>query len=176
MSEPSPYAILVTCLQKNYGLGDTNIQTTMTPARNQRNEFKMKVNQREVSYYLGQWFSTQTAPQLVFLIYFSTVHKWSISDNFRVIKLILKTYFLGLVWVFVFFSRLSCSPRLYSPVEIGSSRRWATFTKCSKLYKWICRHICVTSRTSVHTKKHDGTVNFCRISCKVHYFPVHESI
>jgi microprocessor complex subunit DGCR8 len=49
MSEPSPYAILVTCLQKNYGLGDTNIETTMTPARNQRNEFKMKVNEREVS-------------------------------------------------------------------------------------------------------------------------------
>jgi microprocessor complex subunit DGCR8 len=52
MSEPSPYAILVTCLQKNYGLGDTNIETTMTPARNQRNEFKMKVNEREVSEYL----------------------------------------------------------------------------------------------------------------------------
>jgi microprocessor complex subunit DGCR8 len=32
-SEPSPYAILLTCLQRNYGLGDTNISTTLVPAR-----------------------------------------------------------------------------------------------------------------------------------------------
>jgi hypothetical protein len=48
LSEPSPYAILMTCLQKNYGLGDTSIKTSMVPARNQKNEFKMQVNQREV--------------------------------------------------------------------------------------------------------------------------------
>ena len=48
LSEPSPYAILLTCLQKNYGLCDTSITTSMTPARNQKNEFKMKVNQKEV--------------------------------------------------------------------------------------------------------------------------------
>ena len=53
LSEPSPYAILLTCLQKNYGLCDTSISTSMTPARNQKNEFKMKVNQKEVMKTFG---------------------------------------------------------------------------------------------------------------------------
>jgi len=47
-SEPSPYAILLTCLQRNYGLGDTNITTSLTPARHKKNKFMMKVNERSV--------------------------------------------------------------------------------------------------------------------------------
>ena len=51
LSEPSPYIILLTCLQKNYGLGDTSITTSMVPARNQQNEFKMKISEKEVNFY-----------------------------------------------------------------------------------------------------------------------------
>ena len=47
-SEPSPYVILLTCLQKNYGLGDTNITTELTPARNKKNKFTMKCNEQVV--------------------------------------------------------------------------------------------------------------------------------
>ena len=49
IGEPSPYAVLITCLQKNYGLGDTNIESNLKPRKNKKNEFTMKVNNREVS-------------------------------------------------------------------------------------------------------------------------------
>jgi len=48
-SEPSPYIILVTCLQRNYGLGDTHITQELNMKRNQKNEYTMRVNKREVS-------------------------------------------------------------------------------------------------------------------------------
>ena len=49
VGEPSPYGILITCLQRNYGQGDTNIETSLVPKKNKRNEFTMKVSGREVS-------------------------------------------------------------------------------------------------------------------------------
>ena len=52
MSEPSPYAILMTCLSKNYGLGDTNVKTDLKPAKNKQLEFYMKVDQKEVSQWV----------------------------------------------------------------------------------------------------------------------------
>ena len=48
MSEPSPYTILLTCLQRNYGLGETKIQTELTPAKNKKNRFTMTINERSV--------------------------------------------------------------------------------------------------------------------------------
>lgn len=48
-SEPAPYQILVTCLQRNYGLGDTHINQELKAVRNGKNEYTMKVNKREVS-------------------------------------------------------------------------------------------------------------------------------
>ncbi|CAB4063490.1 DCGR8 [Lepeophtheirus salmonis] len=47
-SEPSPYTILLNCLQRNYGLGDLNITTELKPLRNKKNEFTMRVDKREV--------------------------------------------------------------------------------------------------------------------------------
>eukprot|EP00096_Caligus_rogercresseyi_P005168 TRINITY_DN2014_c0_g1_i1.p1 TRINITY_DN2014_c0_g1~~TRINITY_DN2014_c0_g1_i1.p1 ORF type:complete len:582 (-),score=188.70 TRINITY_DN2014_c0_g1_i1:985-2484(-) len=47
-SEPSPYTILLNCLQRNYGLGDLNITTELRPLRNKKNEFTMRVDKREV--------------------------------------------------------------------------------------------------------------------------------
>ena len=44
VGEPSPYAILIACLQKNRSSwGDTNIETNRVPKRNKRNEFTMSV-------------------------------------------------------------------------------------------------------------------------------------
>ena len=48
-SEPAPYQILVTCLQRNYGLGDTHIHQEMKSVRNGKNEYTMTVNKRTVS-------------------------------------------------------------------------------------------------------------------------------
>lgn len=48
-SEPAPYQILVTCLQRNYGLGDTHINQELKAVRNGKNEYTMKVDKREVS-------------------------------------------------------------------------------------------------------------------------------
>ena len=48
-NEPSPYAILVTCLQRNYVLGDTSIHTELKQMRHRKSEFYMRVNQKEVS-------------------------------------------------------------------------------------------------------------------------------
>ena len=62
-SEPAPYQILVTCLQRNYGLGDTHIHQelksgsikfrsfitkTSQGVRNGKNEYTMRVDKREV--------------------------------------------------------------------------------------------------------------------------------
>lgn len=48
-SEPAPYQILVTCLQRNYGLGDTHITQELKAVRNGKNEYTMQVSKREVS-------------------------------------------------------------------------------------------------------------------------------
>ena len=48
-SEPAPYQILVTCLQRNYGLGDTHITQKLEAVRNGKNEYTMQVSKREVS-------------------------------------------------------------------------------------------------------------------------------
>jgi len=48
-SEPAPYQILVTCLQRNYGLGDTHIHQELKSVRNGKNEYTMRVDKREVA-------------------------------------------------------------------------------------------------------------------------------
>jgi microprocessor complex subunit DGCR8 len=48
-SEPSPYAILIKCLQKNYGIGDTTIKSDLKAMRNKRSEFTLTVKNRSVS-------------------------------------------------------------------------------------------------------------------------------
>ena len=48
-SEPSPYQILLTCLQKNHGMGDTNIDTEMVPMKkHQKSKYIMRLG----AYYL----------------------------------------------------------------------------------------------------------------------------
>jgi len=47
-SEPSPYAILLTCLQRNFGLGDKNVKYELKTMKHQRNEVVMTVGKHTV--------------------------------------------------------------------------------------------------------------------------------
>ncbi|XP_031624488.1 microprocessor complex subunit DGCR8 [Contarinia nasturtii] len=48
-TEPSPHAILLTCLQRNYGVGDIKIDYQVNPGRNKHNEFTMTVGKHKVT-------------------------------------------------------------------------------------------------------------------------------
>ncbi|CAL1276991.1 unnamed protein product [Larinioides sclopetarius] len=47
--QPYPYQILLECLKRNYGMGDTEIQFMMKNLKHQKNEFYMKVGKHEIS-------------------------------------------------------------------------------------------------------------------------------
>ncbi|GFR31776.1 microprocessor complex subunit DGCR8 [Trichonephila clavata] len=47
--QPYPYQILLECLKRNYGMGDTKIQLMMKNLKHQKNEFFMKVGKHETS-------------------------------------------------------------------------------------------------------------------------------
>lgn len=46
-TEPTPHAILMTCLQRNYGLGDIKIDYQVHTGRNKLNEFTMTVGKHQ---------------------------------------------------------------------------------------------------------------------------------
>ncbi|XP_055679249.1 microprocessor complex subunit DGCR8 [Lutzomyia longipalpis] len=48
-TEPSPHAILLTCLQRNFGLGDVHIQYEINNVNHKKNEFKMVVGKHTAS-------------------------------------------------------------------------------------------------------------------------------
>lgn len=48
-TEPSPHAILITCLQRNFGLGDMHIKYSVNTLKHQRNEFTMRVGKHEAT-------------------------------------------------------------------------------------------------------------------------------
>ena len=78
MSEPSPYAILLNCLQRNYGLGDTNITTDLSPARNRKyNKFSMTVNEKTVEVLCrSKRDGKQTASQKLLQLLHPNLKSW----------------------------------------------------------------------------------------------------
>ncbi|XP_044012013.1 microprocessor complex subunit DGCR8 isoform X2 [Aphidius gifuensis] len=48
-TEPSPHAILITCLQRNFGLGDMHINYSVNTLKHQKNEFTMRVAKHEAT-------------------------------------------------------------------------------------------------------------------------------
>lgn len=48
-TEPSPHAILTTCLQRNYGLGDIQINYQVNAGKHKKNEFTMTVGKHTTS-------------------------------------------------------------------------------------------------------------------------------
>ncbi|KAG8179975.1 hypothetical protein JTE90_016307 [Oedothorax gibbosus] len=47
--QPFPYQILLECLKRNHGMGDTQVEISMKNLKHQKNEFHMKVGNHEVS-------------------------------------------------------------------------------------------------------------------------------
>ncbi|KAL5016304.1 hypothetical protein ScPMuIL_005893 [Solemya velum] len=47
--QPSPYQILLECLKRNYGMGDTNCQFQMQPLKQQKSEFTLNVGKRQAT-------------------------------------------------------------------------------------------------------------------------------
>lgn len=52
-TEPSPHAILVTCLQRNFGLGNMQIKYSVNTLKHQRNEFTMQAGKHEATVVSG---------------------------------------------------------------------------------------------------------------------------
>lgn len=48
-TEPLPHAILITCLQRNFGLGDMHINYSVNTLKHQRNEFTMQVGKHRAT-------------------------------------------------------------------------------------------------------------------------------
>jgi len=78
MSEPSPYAILLSCLQRNYGLGDTNIKTDLKPSfRPKFSEFSMTVNEKTVKVLCrSKRDGKQSASQKLLQILHPNIKSW----------------------------------------------------------------------------------------------------
>ena len=79
MSEPSPYAILLSCLQRNYGLGDTNIKVNSKAARNPKFiRFSMTVNEKTVEVTCkSKREGKQMASQKLLQILHPNIKSWS---------------------------------------------------------------------------------------------------
>ncbi|CAB0035922.1 unnamed protein product [Trichogramma brassicae] len=63
-TEPSPHAILVTCLQRNFGHGNMHIDYSVNTLKHQRNEFKMKKDGK------------QRAAQAILQLLHPHIHSW----------------------------------------------------------------------------------------------------
>jgi microprocessor complex subunit DGCR8 len=50
-TEPSPHSILLTCLQRNYGLGDIKVKYDVNTAKHKKNEFTMTVGSHTAKVY-----------------------------------------------------------------------------------------------------------------------------
>ena len=78
-SEPSPYQILLTCLQKNHGMGDTNIDTEMVPMKkHQKSKYIMR---------LGAYYFDFTN--------FFVQRRWNLSGKIQYLK---RHLMIGLVY------------------------------------------------------------------------------
>ncbi|XP_052075595.1 microprocessor complex subunit DGCR8-like [Mytilus californianus] len=47
--QPSPYQLLLECLKRNYGMGDTHVKTDVTPLRHQKSEYTLTVGKHSVT-------------------------------------------------------------------------------------------------------------------------------
>lgn len=48
-TEPLPHSVLMTCLQRNYGIGDMDIDYQVNTTKHKKNEFTMTVGKHKVS-------------------------------------------------------------------------------------------------------------------------------
>jgi microprocessor complex subunit DGCR8 len=69
-TEPSPHTILITCLQRNYGLGNIEVKYEVNTAKHKKNEYTMTVGQHVAKVYCknkrdGKQRASQTILQLL---------------------------------------------------------------------------------------------------------------
>jgi len=70
VGEPGPYQVLLACLEKNYGLLETNVKHEMKQLRNQQHQYTISVNNRQVDVMCknkkdGKQLAAQKMLQLV---------------------------------------------------------------------------------------------------------------
>ncbi|KAL7287746.1 hypothetical protein TKK_0018129 [Trichogramma kaykai] len=76
-TEPSPHAILVTCLQRNFGHGNMHIDYSVNTLKHQRNEFKMKVGKHEATVICrNKKDGKQRAAQAILQLLHPHIHSW----------------------------------------------------------------------------------------------------
>lgn len=68
-TEPLPHSSLLTCLQRNFGLGDIKIDYQVNTTKHKKNEFKMTVGKHTVNVVCknkqdGKHQSSQEIPQV----------------------------------------------------------------------------------------------------------------
>lgn len=76
-TEPSPHAILLTCLQRNYGLGDVEIKYEVNTLKHKRNEFTMTVGKHSATVICkNKRDGKQRASQAILQILHSHIKTW----------------------------------------------------------------------------------------------------
>ncbi|XP_051163099.1 microprocessor complex subunit DGCR8 [Leptopilina boulardi] len=76
-TEPSPHAILITCLQRNFGQGDMQIDYSVNTLKHQRNEFTMRVGKHEVTVVCrNKKDGKQRAAQEILQRLHPHIHSW----------------------------------------------------------------------------------------------------
>ncbi|XP_008546146.1 microprocessor complex subunit DGCR8 [Microplitis demolitor] len=76
-TEPSPHAILITCLQRNFGLGDMHINYSVNTLKHQRNEFTMRVGKHEATVICrNKKDGKQRAAQAILQLLHPSIPSW----------------------------------------------------------------------------------------------------
>ncbi|XP_003424309.3 microprocessor complex subunit DGCR8 [Nasonia vitripennis] len=76
-TEPLPHAILITCLQRNFGLGDMEINYSVNTLKHQRNEFTMRVGKHEATVICrNKKDGKQRAAQAILQRLHPHIHSW----------------------------------------------------------------------------------------------------
>ncbi|XP_014204775.1 microprocessor complex subunit DGCR8 [Copidosoma floridanum] len=76
-TEPLPHTILITCLQRNFGLGDMHINYSVNTLKHQRNEFTMRVGKHEATVTCrNKKDGKQRASQAILQLLHPHIHSW----------------------------------------------------------------------------------------------------
>ncbi|CAD7092377.1 unnamed protein product [Hermetia illucens] len=76
-TEPTPHAILLTCLQRNFGLGDVKINYQVNPLKHKKNEFTMTVGKHTATVVCkNKRDGKQLASQAILQILHPHIKSW----------------------------------------------------------------------------------------------------
>jgi microprocessor complex subunit DGCR8 len=76
-TEPSPHSILLTCLQRNYGLGNIQVKYEVNTAKHKKNEYTMTVGQHVAKVYCkNKRDGKQRASQAILQLLHPHINTW----------------------------------------------------------------------------------------------------